>query len=209
MKDGIIKNDGTSRLIRSVADFKTKYPTYDAFVAALVAGTLPLDVLFNADGWSQQPDFLNKANLLADDTAALFSGLPENPVPDDVLRILSKAVLAIEGEFQTPDGKTVNLLKYVHGYYDGETQSGTRQITVDFYPLMALIVPQLEAIGSPPAILIRGGDSMISAYTGGTGYSYTSIKPSFGENYIKWDVDDVSHQLNERYRRYYYFILGE
>ena len=88
MKDGIIKGDGTSRLARSVADFKSRYPTYDAFAAALAEGTLPLDVLFNESGWSQLPDFLNKANLLKDSTAALY-GKDETAVPDDVFSILA------------------------------------------------------------------------------------------------------------------------
>lgn len=89
MKDGIIKADGTSRLARSVADFKTKYPTYDDFAAALVAGTLPLDILFNEAGWTQLPDFLNQANLLKESTAILY-GKDGKAVPDDVLVVLSR-----------------------------------------------------------------------------------------------------------------------
>lgn len=89
MIDGIIKADGTSRLARSVADFKTRYPTYDAFAEALIAGTLPLDILFNAAGWTQVPDFLNKANLLKDATAEKF-GLGSEAVLDDVFAFLGK-----------------------------------------------------------------------------------------------------------------------
>lgn len=85
MKDGIINGDGTSRLARSIADFKTRYPTYDDFAAALIAGTLPLDILFNTDGWSQVPDFLNKYNLLKDATSALY-GLGTDAVPDDAFQ---------------------------------------------------------------------------------------------------------------------------
>lgn len=106
MNDGIIKDDGTSRLVRSVSNFKEKYPTYDDFAEALVAGTLPLDVLFNADGWSQQPDFLNKANLLKDATAALFQLSGDTALPDRVFEILSKAALVGEdGGLVTADGK--------------------------------------------------------------------------------------------------------
>ena len=88
MNDGIINGDGTSRLARSVVDFKTRYPTYDAFAEALIAGTLPLDILFNAAGWSQVPDFLNKENLLQDATATKF-GLTSAAVLNDVLSLLS------------------------------------------------------------------------------------------------------------------------
>lgn len=87
MKDGIIKADGTSRFARSVADFKTKYPTYDAFATALVTGSLPLDILFNEAGWSQLPDFLNQANLLKVATAALY-GKDPTAVPDDIFALI-------------------------------------------------------------------------------------------------------------------------
>lgn len=78
MIDGIIKADGTSRLMKSELP-----ATYEEFRAQCHAGTQPLDVLFNALGWSQMPTFLNKANLLKDTTAALF-GLSTDAVPDSV-----------------------------------------------------------------------------------------------------------------------------
>ena len=79
MMDGIIKADGTSRLMRA-----TLPPTYEEFRAQCATGTQPLDVLFNALGWSQLPTFLNKANLVKDATAALF-GFDGECVPDNVL----------------------------------------------------------------------------------------------------------------------------
>lgn len=79
MTNGVIKGDGTSRLIKTVADFKTLYPTYEDFAEALVAGTVSLDILFNAVGWSQLPTFLNQANLFSDENAASY-GLSDNPV---------------------------------------------------------------------------------------------------------------------------------
>lgn len=84
MRDGIIKADGTSRLLR--ADLPA---TYEELRTKAAAGEQPLDVLFNSAGWSQQPTFLNKANLLQDTTAALF-GLGGGAVPDDVLSFLGK-----------------------------------------------------------------------------------------------------------------------
>lgn len=79
MNDGIIKADGTSRLMRAELP-----ATYEEFKAQAAAGTLPMDILFNAAGWTQLPTFLNKGALLKDLTAALF-GLDETAVPDDVL----------------------------------------------------------------------------------------------------------------------------
>ena len=84
MKDGIIKADGTSRRV------KATFPaTYEEFRAQAAAGTLSLDVLFQAAGWSQQPTFLNKGALLQDETAALF-GLNEAGVPNQALAFLGK-----------------------------------------------------------------------------------------------------------------------
>lgn len=84
MIDGIIKADGTSRLMRA-----TLPATYDEFKAQAAAGTLPLDVLFNAEGWNQLPTFLNKSNLLKDATATLF-GMGTGATPNDVLSWLGE-----------------------------------------------------------------------------------------------------------------------
>lgn len=83
MKDGIIKADGTSRTVRG------NFPaTYEEFRAQAAAGTLSLDVLFNAAGWSQLPTFLNKGTLLDDPTAALF-GLGTDGTPNAVFGKIS------------------------------------------------------------------------------------------------------------------------
>lgn len=92
MIDGIIKADGTSRMMRAELP-----ATYEEFRAQCRAGAQPLDVLFNAIGWSQLPTFLNKANLLKDTTAALF-GLGTNAVPDDALAAIKNLL----------DGKSLN-----------------------------------------------------------------------------------------------------
>lgn len=84
MMDGIIKADGTSRLMQA-----TLPATYEEFKAQAAAGTLPLDILFNEAGWNQLPTFLNKANLLKDLTAALF-GLGTDAVPDGVFSFLGQ-----------------------------------------------------------------------------------------------------------------------
>lgn len=84
MKDGQIKQAGNSRLIQGQLP-----STYAEFVAKVAAGTQGLDLLFNADGWSQLPTFLNKHALLKDETASIL-GLPNTAVPDDALKILSR-----------------------------------------------------------------------------------------------------------------------
>ena len=88
MQDGIIKGTGNSRFLKSVPDFLSQYPTYESFVAALAAGTLPVDFNgINETGWQQLGTALNKGNLLSDETAAVY-GLGSDAVPNDVFMIL-------------------------------------------------------------------------------------------------------------------------
>lgn len=69
MYDSVPKGTGNSRFLKSVSDFMEKYPTYQDFAAALVAGTMPVDIGLNADGWLVLGMALAKMNLLRDETA--------------------------------------------------------------------------------------------------------------------------------------------
>lgn len=90
MTDGVIKSTGNSRYLKSVANFMSLYPTYEDFVAALVAGTLPVDLNgINPNGWSTQGTPLNKANLLSDATGSML-GLGSTATPDQALAVLGK-----------------------------------------------------------------------------------------------------------------------
>lgn len=78
-----MKKDGTSRLV------KASFPaTYEEFRAQAAAGTLTLDMLFNAAGWSQLPTFLAKANLLTDETEQILWGNAADRTVDLALRKL-------------------------------------------------------------------------------------------------------------------------
>lgn len=62
MTDGIIKGTGNSRLMRSVPDILTRYPTYESFAAALRDGTFPFDLNgINELGWDVIGTQLNAA----------------------------------------------------------------------------------------------------------------------------------------------------
>lgn len=89
MTDGIIMGTGNSRYLKSIAGFLQVYPSYETFAAALVAGTLPVDLNGkNPDGWAQQGTGLNKSNLLTDATAAL-EDLGGEATPDDMFAALA------------------------------------------------------------------------------------------------------------------------
>ncbi len=105
MKDGIIAETGNSRYLRSIAGFLQAYPTYEAFAAALIAGTMPIDWNGkNPDGWAQQGTELNKANLLTDATAALMDLGPE-ATPNEMLA-------ALANKLTTTDDKVGDLIRY-------------------------------------------------------------------------------------------------
>lgn len=135
MKDSVILGSGNSRYLKSVENFKTLYPTYDDFAAALVAGTLPIDLNgINAAGFQQVGDALNKYNLLKDATAALY-GLPDTAVPDDVLSLLSNAILLLNGSLQAANGIEIPLGKIIHGQFTTTgAQSEVIPIVLDFSP---------------------------------------------------------------------------
>lgn len=91
MIDSKLAGTGNSRFLKSVSNFKTLYPTYDDFVAALIAGTLPIDLNgINPDGWTQQGTPLNKANLLSDDVANGL-GLVDDATPNGAFNAIISA----------------------------------------------------------------------------------------------------------------------
>lgn len=91
MNDGIIKGEGNSRYLKTVADFLSKYPTYEAFARAFMEGTLPIDLNgINEAGWDQLPTWLNKENLLKDLTSAIY-----NKGVDATLNDVLESVFAI------------------------------------------------------------------------------------------------------------------
>ena len=97
MQDAIALGTGNSRYLKSVSGFLSLYPTYEGFVAALVAGNLPIDLNgINPDGWAQQGTALDKAHLMTDATAALMDLGSEASV-NDALATLAQKVTSTEG----------------------------------------------------------------------------------------------------------------
>lgn len=125
MIDGKIKGTGNSRYLKSVSDFKNLYPTYDAFVEALVAGTLPVDLNgVNADGWETQGTPLVKHNLLSGEVSnTIFGSDDDKTVSEALLCLMGKIVnlntsmlgnLSVETGSFTGDGELSRTLEF-HG----------------------------------------------------------------------------------------------
>lgn len=165
MKDGIINGDGTSRAIKA-----TLPATYEEFKAACENGTQLLDILFNAAGWEQQPDFLNKANLLTDETVTLY-GKDASALPNDIFAILSKAVLSDGSGLQTVSGSKIQPAKFIVGQFTGNGKFNGEDAAISItFPETPIIV----------FIWLPGNISPVYALTGSLGVFF----PSFlSENY--------------------------
>lgn len=170
MRDGIIKADGTSRLLR--ADLPA---TYEELRTKAAAGEQPLDVLFNSAGWSQQPTFLNKANLLQDTTAALF-GLGSGAVPDEVL---SKARSLIESADKTVLDRTTGKLCTITTQIDGLTQK---------------FIPEIVSNGSmrTPATSTAYYPQYAHGYVRGNLMDFVCLGNDSKFHYVQYDLDTLT-----------------
>lgn len=111
MKDLVPKGTGNSRFLRSVSNFLSLYPDYEAFVAALVDGTLPIDLAgINTNGVTQVGTPLTKSNLLTDATATAL-GLSGDPTVNDALYALSQKGSPAECHVYADAGTTVTMTK--------------------------------------------------------------------------------------------------
>lgn len=182
MTDGIIKGNGNSRYLKTVADALTLYPTYEDFITALVAGTLPIDLNgINAEGWSQLGTALNKANLLADTTASKF-GLGAAAVPNDVFNAIGGLPIPVAkgGTGVTNLAALATALggaKIKTGSYSG---TGATSVTINpGFPVKAVLV-SFESGGA--FIGVNGG---VGSYF--DGYPYICpLSASAAGNGITW-----------------------
>lgn len=96
--------------------------------------------MVRADSPVQEGTPLNKASLLRDNTAALY-GQSADAVPDDILAILSKAVLFVDGYLKDIGGNKVGP-RIETGSYVGTGTYGPSNpcsLTFDFTPKIVLM----------------------------------------------------------------------
>lgn len=112
MKDFVPKGTGNSRFLKSVSNFLSLYPSYEDFVAALVAGTLPIDLNgINAEGVTQVGTGLTKANFLTDATATALELSQADPTVNDALYALSQKTQPAMLNIHTNSGVVVRATK--------------------------------------------------------------------------------------------------
>ncbi len=99
MKETVIKGAGNSRSLRTVPNALTLYPTTQAMLQAMIDGTFPIDLgPLNPAGLVQRGTDLNPANLLSDETAALYPNLPEDPTPNDAFSSIALGLFGSKQE---------------------------------------------------------------------------------------------------------------
>ena len=89
MKNGIIKGTGNSRLLKAPSSIPA---TYAEFRTALINGTLPVDLLFNAIGWDVTGTPLNKATLLTDAVSAALGLESDDPTVNEAIDALLELI---------------------------------------------------------------------------------------------------------------------
>jgi len=193
MQDSIIKGTGNSRYLKSVSDFMTLYPTYADFVAALVAGTLPIDLNgVNAAGWTQQGTALNKANLLTDATAAKF-GLTASATLNSVLSAIGDTKLLIA------TGSYVG-----NGTYGAGNEN---TITVGFTPLLLFVgrdeYPERMTVWGNPTTWYMGYNTPQIMTWSATGVSW------YFAGSVATPEDGATFQLNSDGITYDYLAIGQ
>lgn len=125
-------------------DRSVQYP--QRYQLKKVEGTDDIYDLIPAPGEiTAEGTLINKSALLKDETATLFKDLPEDPVPDDVFKVLSKAALVVEdGKLNTPNGNQLLFCRCVVGNYQGVGTS-TISIEVGFRPKFCMIMVEERA----------------------------------------------------------------
>lgn len=185
-----------------------------------VAGQANTYDMVRADDPTQAGTPLNKATLLKDATAALF-GKTNAAVPDDILSLLSKSVLAqtVGGDTALTDvlgtkltvGAQIETGSYVGTGTYGQGNPNT--LTFGFAPKFVWIWPKSSAYGST---VVFAGRFFVTFgrwgyYSDSTDVFISFDTMSMSGNTLTWwhpDATKPSYQLNVRDMDYYYLAIG-
>lgn len=211
MIDGIIKGTGNSRKLKSVSNFLSLYPTYADFAAALIAGTLPIDLAgINADGWQQLATALSKGNLLSDETAAkYFASVTGTETVDQVLSLLGRFNRGLGNDYGWEKYKTETVKSVaLGGLSEPQTAASDTAITIYYSASVSVSASDTVQLNAPITTMSVpiNGTSYRSNLIGK--YFYTSLSPSFiwygyststssGDYYLKAYKAYVKTQVNK------------
>lgn len=197
---------------------QNREPTYPGRVTLTpVAGLANTYDMERADQPLQQGTPLNKATLLKDATAALF-GKTNAAVPDDILNLLSKSVLAqTVGEDTTLTdvlGTKLTVGGQIEiGSYVGTGAAGPdnkNSLIFNFVPYMVVIVRNSAGTFYPGTVFIK--EQTLSDGIGNNESSNGSYALSvswYGKSVSWYNASSASRQLNAEGESFYYFAIGK
>ena len=222
MQDFVPNGTGNSRYLKSISDFLAQYPTYEDMVAALVAGTLPVDFNgVNSAGYTQLGTALSKANLLTDATAADIAAL-EGTTPTTPNEALDALAAAVSPRTRTQIGSYVGTGTY--------GSSSPNSLTFSFRPKILLLLgasglhysyitnysnASVSVVGASLHYAIGSLMSLTSSYADGLfvagGRTYAKFVDS--TNTLSWySTEDSSTSYNLQYNmnntQYYWVAIG-
>lgn len=198
MTDGIIKGTGNSRYGKTVPNALTLYPTYEAFIEALVAGTFPFDLNgINPAGWETVGDKLGKATLLTDALCTALS-LPTTATPTQAMDKLRQLVNTLQ----------TNELKIGSGSYSG-SHDGYRPPAVTLtFPFTPILVFVQNGTWSGLIILIRPSKKADSTFQIQNTSNFVA-NVSWGSNSVTFDTGyDYGNIFNGSGSTCYYVSIG-
>lgn len=193
---------------------KDRVPTYPGRVKLTpVSGQENTYDMVRADEPTQEGTPLNKASLLKDATAVLY-GQGVDAVPDDILSILSKAVLFVDGYLKDIGGSKVGP-RIETGSYVGTGTYGPSNpcsLTFDFTPKIVLMHRGgTVAYSDSTHCMVFVWNITNDFYVGSSGGSHNSV--TYSGNTISWHNDTgnlagAGAQLNGSGTTYWYTAIG-
>lgn len=191
-----------------------RVPTYPGRVKLNpVSGQENTYDMVRADEPTQDGTPLNKATLLKDDTAALY-GKGTDAVPDDILSILSNAVLFVGGYLKDIGGNKVGP-RIETGSYVGTGTFGSSNpcsLTFDFTPKILLMhMGGTSAYSEDTHCMVFVWNITNDFYIGNAGDSHNSV--TYSGNTISWynttgNLASAGQQLNGSGTTYWYTAIG-
>ena len=186
MTDGIIKGTGNSRVLKSVPNAPTLYPTHEALMEALATAGLPVDLPgINPAGWQTVGDKLGKATLLTDAVASAL-GLSASATPSQALDKLRQLVKT--AQTGVDNAPKILFLSYV-GTGMGYDQSHPASLVFPFAPKFVFLYAKDHVSGGQYQAAILDNNSLYlldmpsltTAYTVRKGLCDNAITTSYGK----------------------------
>ena len=199
MVDTIIKGTGNSRTLKTIPNAAALYPDFDAFLAAMVAGTLPIDIgPLNPTGVQVQGTDLTKGNLLTDATAEGM-GLTGGATPNDALAKL-RALVATAQTSADQNAKSAS------GIFIGDG-GNSKTLAFPFQPKLVVVSGYAASNAMSAYVLTLVSGVTKTEVIIGSSDNYRG-DVSWSGNSVTWSKDYNNYSFNASGFTYVYTAIG-